>query len=324
LVQRRLDSQLALARERAAHPAHSLWPLPEADLKTTLGDRPRTAREVLSLCARHMGASPPPPPEEFLARTWKERLEQAAERFAPDQTDSIIAEGLPLLLHLAKKNWKPEAAEGERDLDLVLQGPDGRIGLSLCNHGNMKSLAARLRRLRGQFQNQKLHKLILVRNPRLPIGKNAKATRDYLDELIAQGAQHLRPSDEALAALDALRALLADAKSGDLANAGESVGPTTVQEWLAAYLPTSLRDFLEDVVSFPQIPPQGEADDKLFDELMALLEEHHVMPLDQAATEVKRTREKVEECARRHGEEIGLLAGPPVVVFQRTGTAVER
>jgi hypothetical protein len=96
-----------------------------------------------------------------------------------------------------------------------------------------------------------------------------------------------------------------------------------VQEWLAANLPRVLRDLLEDVVSFPQFPPQGEGDGKLFDELVALLGVHCVMPLDQAAAEVQATREKVEECARRHGEEIGLLMGPPRVVFWKAGTRGE-
>jgi hypothetical protein len=324
LVQSRLDSVPALARDRAAHPSRPLWPLPESDLKARLGNQACTARQVLSLCAQLMGAPPAPALEEFLARTWKERLDQAAGRLAPEQTDSIIAEGLPLLLHLAEKHWKQASIERERDLDLMLEGSEGRVGVSLCNHGNMRSLAARLRRLRGQNQDKKLQKLIIVRSPHQPISKNAKAARGYLDDLIGQGAQELRPSDEALAALDVLRGLLADAKSGDLANAGENVSPATVQEWLAANLPMVLRDFLEDVVSFPQVPGQGEADDKLFDDLVALLADHHVMPLDQAAAEVQTTREKVEECARRHGEEIGLLQGPPGVVFQRAGTAIKR
>src|SRR5207244_3977865 len=146
LAQLRLDSVSALARDRADHPSQPLWPLSETDLKTRLGNQNSTARLVLSLCARLMDASTPPAPEEDLARTWKERLEQSAGRLAPDQTDRIIADGLPLLLHLAEKNWRQEIVERERDLDLILQGPDGRIGLSLCNHGNMKSLAARLRR----------------------------------------------------------------------------------------------------------------------------------------------------------------------------------
>ena len=44
------------------------------------------------------------------------------------------------------------------------------------------------------------------------------------------------PPVDALAALDAVRELLSDAKSGDLAYQGDTISPQTVEEWLAAHL----------------------------------------------------------------------------------------
>jgi hypothetical protein len=262
LIESRLNNRSDLERQRAAHPGEPLWPLPEPLLKAGLGGRPCPAREVLSHCARLMGALPPPSLLEYLTGAWNDRVEQSSARSDSDQTDAILTEGLPMLLYLAEKSWKLARAEGEKDLSFVLEGPDGRIGLSLCNQPSLNSLAARFRRLKDRQHSPKLHKLILLRDPRLPITRSARQARNYLKELNRAGASYLQPDVEVLAALDASSSLLSDAKSGDLANAGENVEPAGVEKWLTANLPGVLRDFLEEILAGPRPAGQADADGK--------------------------------------------------------------
>ena len=59
-------------------------------------------------------------------------------------------------------------------------------------------------------------RLIVVRDSRVPITPKATKTRQALDELQRAEVVVRHPSPEVLAALDALRSLLSDAKSGDL------------------------------------------------------------------------------------------------------------
>ena len=97
------------------------------------------------------------------------------------------------------------------------------MALSICNSRHWPSLVKKLDRLNAQLNEGRLEKLVLLRDGRTPIGANAVKTRTLRDELLRKGARWVEPSVEALAALDALRRLLADAQSGDLANHGDTV-----------------------------------------------------------------------------------------------------
>jgi hypothetical protein len=112
----------------------------------------------------------------------------------------------------------------------------------------MRSLGARFKRLKDwQFKNREV-KLVLIRDQRLPISKTAVATRSHLQSLEEKGAVLTQPDAETLAALQALRSLLSDAKSGDLHYQGETLAPRTVQEWLCRNLDPSLTSFLGNIV----------------------------------------------------------------------------
>ncbi len=134
-------------------------------------------------------------------------------------------------------------------MPLIFEGPQGRSGLSLCTQSNMRSLATQLKRLKQQMSLRRLDRLVLVRESRVPLSPTAKVARQTLEELEQQQAVIIFPAVEALAALDALRELLSDAKSGDLACQGQAVSPQSVEEWLSAHLSASvLRDFVDDVL----------------------------------------------------------------------------
>ena len=223
LIRARLSADSGLASLRESR-AETLWPLDEGELKRVVGARGCTPREILSICAEKFDAATKnredirAPVEQFLARTWQERLEESSRSDTSGQVDHILTHGIPLLVHSSARSWKLQGDRPSRDIDLMLEGPDGRLGISLSNHRDLRSLWPRLKRLPALIKDRRVEKLLLLRDVRLPIGKNAVKVNQVLDELCAQGAQFIRPSHEVLAALDALRRLLSDAKAGDLSN----------------------------------------------------------------------------------------------------------
>lgn len=330
LVKARMDAYPELARLRTTQ-SDQLWPLQEADLNEALSPHGRTTpRRLLSFCAekfeqRRRGIELPPPPiEDFLKDALEERIEQLEQiitSYSAEQTGEIIEDGLPRLIHLTDRRWKQLTKNLPRDVNLVFESSEASVCLSLCNHTNMTSLAARLRRL--LMQSHLLPQLVLLRDERLPISAAAKVTRQRLAEIINQGGRLVRPSAETLAALGALRKLLAEASAGDLANCGEAVELQTVQQWLAANLPMSLRDLLEDVLPEARTSTQSEADFDLAEDIAELLQNHHLVSLEDAAARLEREPRVVEECARRHSERFGLLDGPPAVLFQLVSESIE-
>ena len=179
----------------------------------------------------------------------------------------------------------------------------------------MTSLCSRFRRLKDQLAQRRLARLVIIRDSRSPIPSTAKMAKQYLGELQDAGAVVRHPSIEALAALDALRSLLSDAKSGNLAFEGKAVLPTTIEEWLSKHLPESLFEWFGD---FGDVQSHGGADTVEMEELATLLVERHVMAVDDAAQVLNRSAEKVSATIQRHPDHFGLLAGSPAVVFQIT------
>jgi hypothetical protein len=259
---------------------------------------------------------------QFLEQTWQDRLERARNESLPEQADQILSHGLPLLVHCLGRSWTP-SDHTLRDVELVLEGAGGLVGVSLCNQpSKTRGLPDKLRRLRDQLKEGRPSRLVLLRDARLPIGSGAKKTREYLDDLATLGARIVRPSAEAMAALQALRTLLSDAKAGDLSNNGRPLDPTTVQEWLAAHMPRDLCELVEEVAS-NELPSVADAPDALLiDALLELLEERHVVALPEAAAHLGRPIESLADSVRRHSEQFGILNGSPMVVFQLTSEGV--
>ena len=320
LIRARLSADSSLASLRESR-TETLWPLDEGELKQAVGARGCTPRKILSICAEMFDAAADnrvdirPAVEQFLARTWQERLEESSRSDTSGQVDHILTHGIPLLVHSSAQSWKLQGDRPSRDIDLMLEGPDGRLGISLSNHRDLRSLWPRLKRLPALIKDRRVEKLLLLRDVRLPIGKNAVRVNQVLDELCAQGAQFIRPSHEVLAALDALRRLLSDAKAGDLSNQGATVTPETVQEWLARNMPAVLQDLLEEIVAYPGIGGPIKGID-LFDRLQELLIEQPVISIQEAATKLETGAQEIELNARANCKSVGVLDGPPVVLFR--------
>ncbi|MGO9601030.1 MAG: ATP-binding protein [Isosphaeraceae bacterium] len=325
LVQARMAGERRLAELRTAK-GDPLWPLDKSRLEKTVGLRGCTPRKILSVCAELFDAVsdrrvvPTISDKAFVSRIWQERLDVASSGDTLAQMDHILTHGIPLLVHAAAEGWNSNGKSPSRDLEVFLEG-DGRIGVSLCNHRDMRSLLPRLKRLRQVLPDRRAEKLVLLRDVRLPLGKNAIRTNQMLDELNTQGARLIRPSHELLAALDALRRLLSDAKAGDLSNQGQTVTPETVQKWLAENMPGVLRDLLDEIVAYP-VPSDNGDDGRLFDELLEVLAEHPVIALDEAAGTLKTDTGTLEATANARASDVGILRGPPVVLFRLTADEV--
>ncbi|HKX27473.1 MAG TPA: hypothetical protein VJ302_07265, partial [Blastocatellia bacterium] len=142
------------------------------------------------------------------------------------------------------------------------------------------------------------------------------------EELIKKGARWITPSVEALAALAALRRLLADAQSGDLANRGRTVELKTVQEWLSANLATELKELLEEILpTGPGGEPIDVHDWPLYEDMAELLQRHHVVSVADIAARLERGEKEIAACAQQHSNHIGIFGEPPLVLFRMVGNS---
>ena len=198
LILARMSADTRLAALRSLR-TETLWPLDEKGLREATGVRGCTPRKILSICAEMFDAAADDRQEtrltdgQFLTRTWQERLEEASTSDTSREADSILVHGIPLLVHTAAQDWKSGDNRPYRDIDLVLEGSDGRIGFSLCNHRDLRGLWPRLKRLPALIENRRVDKLVLLRDLRLPIGKNAVKVNQLLDKMCGGGASWSAP-----------------------------------------------------------------------------------------------------------------------------------
>jgi len=322
LLARRDALRLVNARLEAAGPG-VVW-APPAEFESVFDAQGlASARKVLAKAAelfdraRSPVAEPPVPLAAFLQQEWDSRVEGAVEAISQGDIDEMLDQGVQALIAAAGRGkWKAKSSAG--DIDLRLESATAQIDVSLCNQRNMNSLAARLRRLGGPARNGRTARLVLLRDPRLPISKTARATRRYLDNLSQAGARVVHPSIEALQALEALRTLLADARSGDLTRDGSPIGPETVQDWIAQNLPSCLADLMENITGRETASP---ANAQLREDLLALMEGRCLMTLEEAASEMRQEASLVRQLVLASPDLAGLLEGPPALLYRLVPTA---
>lgn len=331
----RAQSEQIIARrlESINRVPNGCWPLDSNELSREIAKTGGISpRRLLGLCAERFESEPNVSTRlvepvtfdipGFLEERWDRCVELKAKSSTPDRTDEIVRHGLPLLVRMTAPNVKVGVDDQLRDVEVVLDGPQARTGLSLCTQSNMNSLNNRLKRLRTQIAAGRLDRLVIIRDSRVPISPGAKATKQLLEDLEQQAAV-VFPSVEALAALDALRDLLSDAKSGDLACHGEAVSPATVEEWLLAHLSPALRDLVDDVFGAREEGADSNRTSALeIEAISTLLAQHPVLTLDDAARALQLPAEAVAATIRRHPDHFVLLGQPPQVIF-RTVAASE-
>ncbi len=340
-----VSARLALAGSAVDRPqtADSLWPLEPTDFQRLADVDELTPRRLLSTCAdrfeawQNQSAAPPiggaaqleSPVEAisrqqsrgvreaaFLDEEWKAHLEHSLSGSRPERTEEIVRHGLPQLVRLVAPQWQTVTADQLPDVPLVFEGPGGRVGVSICTQANMNSVSAQLKRLRTQFVPDQLARLTVVRDGRVPLSKSAKVARQALTQLAEQGAVISEPPFEVFAALDALRSLLSEAKSGDLACDGQAIGPQSVEQWLREHLTDDLREFADSVTGAAPSSPSETADPLKLEELATLLAQQPMLPLAEVAAALNSSEEKVASLIERHPDRARVLQGPPAVVFR--------
>ena len=275
-----IASRLAMADPSPPIPTNvdRLWPLEQADFHRLVAVDELTPRRLLATCAERFetwlanaansssnnalssinqpttSAIESPRSEktsqsidDFLKREWDARSERCFQENSPERTEEIVRHGIPELVTLLAPQWKLTNDKLLPDVHLILDGPTGEIGISVCTQPNMRTAGVQLKRLKDQFARKRLTRLIIIQDERRAITKTAKVAQQSLEELLSDGAIVEIPSKETLANLDALRELLSDTKSGDLAVNGENVTPSKVDEWLTQNLPSTLRAFFDQL-----------------------------------------------------------------------------
>lgn len=317
LIANRLDGVPELAHLRQGQ--SRLWPLNESDIHRfyELQTLPTVvARQIIAYCvnlfeaAKGRPVEPIGPASEILDQLWQARLEIWAAKNTVEDSDPILQYGLPALMELRGDSWQENQERSLKDIDFIFSNSQGsRIEISLCNHQNMTSLAARLKRLSEGLERGDFRKLVLMRDPRRPIPPTAKKTNETLEGLKQRGVRLIHPPLEVLAALDALRGLLAESKAGDLSYRGRGIEHPSLRKWLDENMPAALQEFMEDLTAAEEDPFPDEA-------LLVLLEEQPLWDLKEAAHRIQSTPAALEAWVRKHPRLVGLLNGPPALLFQ--------
>ncbi len=328
LISARLNSIPALA----ARPADSsaLWPLREEEIRAVFQNNQCVARKLLSTCAElfdrwRTQAQPDPHTavsmEEFLEQSLRETLERALAENSPAETDEIFHHAFPMLLGVPAFGNGLRVGAAPPNIDFAVEKGDAPVLLSLCNRSS-KSLWRKFDRLR-ELPAAQVKNLYLLRDERLPISANSVRTLEKRDALVAQGARWISLSAEMMAALDALRSLLSNAKAGDLAREGDAVPLSTVEQWLSRNLARTMPELASLFDDLAGAAPADAETLRRLERLTELLQTHHVISVEDAAGMIGEEIAAVAACAMQHPDRFGVLDGSLMILFELTNEMAE-
>ena len=155
----------------------------------------------------------------------------------------------------------------------------------------------------------------------------APLLRELLEQLFAALVARLlcfvEPTVEALAALEALSSLLADAKSGDLANEGEPVAPGDVVKWLRSLRDDLCIEPIRELVDAILNDGDAASHAAVEQDLAAFLGRERVASLEAASRELACDATRLIDIVRRNPSRFLVLEGPPAVLLDVAGIASE-
>jgi hypothetical protein len=324
LLRARLGSSQQLAALRAQHAEQPFYPFDTGFVQRLALESPCVPRRILALAARafeeqQQGRSTPViTTEQFLSDELEARQRQSLSELTAFDTQRLVMQGAHLIAELdgaAVSDADPERA------DLVIKGPRA-VAISLRNEADGRTLTPKLKALLPHVPRKDGVSLVIVRDPRLPIAKTAVKAREYLKTLQERGASLVEPTVEALAAIDALASILGDAKSGDLANQESPLEAGAVLTWIKS-LRTNLgfepiEELASSLFNRPSVVANSEAQD-----LADLLSREHVIEVGAASQVLKQAPERVLELGRKAAGHCLILEGPPTLLLDVAGIAVE-
>jgi hypothetical protein len=327
LIRIRLDSSAALAALRRENSQDPLWPLDGAVLRP-LFERTGLClpRALIERCKTHFeslfGQDVPARPKlnrgDFLAAEYAKNFAEAEVNVLNQGADKTLLESLPWLME--NNGYEPVERRGERPAgaNLFFRGPGGEFGVVFCSAGGLQT-TNRLKKVVSVWDPLRIG-LRVVRDPSRRHGSKADEILAYLKRL---GAREVHAVPEAVAALQAIHDMVASARSGDLAQDGEAIPESEVTAWARWNMPNSVTriingmkgaDAAEEVADERPGAAVPSALDQLLLELVA---KRKILEAEMAARELCVNVEEVSAVARRNSIRIGLLAGPPPVLFER-------
>ncbi|MDF1812227.1 MAG: ATP-binding protein [Verrucomicrobiales bacterium] len=326
LVLALLDNVPELAAKRKGGASHLFWPLDEGQIRNLIAsEQNRSPRTLITECRKLYDklidtTKPPISCDEFLSKDFQRKIEEGLDPSNLGERDSILHDGLRHLTSILTPNVQEAQSNG--DVDIAFKDGNEEIQVSFCNHENMNSLGARLRRL-DKFQAEKSNdrlkseSLRLIRLNDLPIPGTAKKTRQVLSNLEDRGAKIHRISHELLSMIGALRDLLSQARAGDLSNEGETVDEKEVSSWIGSNAPSAVREFFSALFGETSVVV-NLVDDELYQNLLDWIKDHRwIADLPLAAQTLDAEAALIVSLIAKNPEVLGLIEGDPPIIFAR-------
>ncbi len=323
-VEKLVSARLDLVPELAASSEEAFYPFRNGYVQRLATLTPCVPRHVLNAAAHEFEAlqcgkrSPVQETPALLAKDYEERAARIRHSSEPYDTKRILLQGLEPLAVIGAVTFR------ERDLgsaDFVLAG-EREVFVEIRDEADGRSLGPRLRRLLANTPRQDGARTVIVRDPRLPISKQAVKTREYLQALQTRGVPVVEPTVEALAALAALSEILADAKSGDLACDGAPVSGSDVLQWLRGLRSDLSVEPVRELLSALLREPDHAAG-RLDQDLAEVASRERVLRVTDVASQLEVPVESLLEIARKRADRFLLLEGPPEVLVDVAGVAPE-
>jgi hypothetical protein len=316
LIKARLDASSELVPLRQRHSTDPLWPL-DAQSITPLFEAtglclPRTLIQACRIQFEGLlGDQSTPRPklsrQDFLQQEYAETLKEARLVVERQGGDKTLGEALPWLIQSSGLTPLGRDDQRARYSNLAFRTARTDIAIALCYCGGVE-LFNRLR---------KIHRLWTNDPPGLRVICDASVkpgarSQELLETIKRRGAQVVYPLPEAIAALQAIHDMIAFARSGDFNQDGDGVNESEVTKWALDNMPPQLEQLRDELMG----GAKTENGDPVLPKLAALLRERKVIEAGIAARELELTPEEISACARRNPMQFGVLAGPPLVLFQ--------
>jgi hypothetical protein len=293
-------------------------PINESDIKDLFEpDGLCLARKVVVRCQEvfRKWVDAPEPVVRPLPEELDEKLRKLQRTPRVEDSDAILRTGLVSVLRLRKVRVAP-TGRANKVLDAIVGEKPSAV--AICNQRAGQVLIRRLEMAEKEWKNTGAPVLVMLRDARNGIGVGAAKTRAVLERLERAGARLVSVKPEALAVLEAISRMLANARSGDLTYQGDSLPAATVEEWLRGAMPAAVEELVEEVAGTRYTPP-----DELAGMLMDLLGKAKVIESEDAARELGRGIEDVDACARRNPTLIGLAGGSKRVLYRIVDTPAD-
>lgn len=348
LVLTRLRAAEPLAPLREARAGVELFPFTQSFVGSLARIEPCVPRRVLAECARRFEelqhGGPPRLVDDaaFLTSQLDGRVSATASQLGSGDLRGVIVRGAEVLAGLGQVTVVPRDPERDAEIDLVLEDARSRrrAAISVRDEADGRSLRPRLAALAAQVSRPDGARLVVVRDPRVPISSKAVKVREQLVDLCARGALVVEPTVEALAALATLSSILADSKAGDLANEGDTVGEGVVLAWLrglgardparVAPVDQLLGALFAAPAQAASSPPSNDAraaaaraEEEARQALAELLARSRMVELEAAGRELGAAPDRLLALARRDPDRVLVLEGPPALLLDMAGVIAE-